>query len=130
MWWRYGLTSRQHDATFVDGAIEVFNNAPYLDPPAPAIRRVELEGQSATNIFDLSQYGMVMRRKGNFEHNGDRMLVIDDETARVIAARMDGTIEVLFENRYTGDGKSGNLQLRSATEIPAEDFARFQASCS
>ena len=47
----------------------------------------------------------------------------------MIGARMSGDIEVLFENIYTGDGRTGPLQLRNATEIAQEDFERFEEGC-
>ncbi len=129
VWWRYGLTSRQHDATFRDGAIEVFNNAPFSYPPQPSIRRLDFETHTASTIFDLTAFDFEMRFKGNFEREGDRLLVVDDESGKVIAARLDGTVEMVFQNGYSDDDWTGTLQLRNATEISADDFANFQARC-
>jgi len=130
VWWRYGLTSRQHDATLIDGAIEVFNNAPFTSPPKPTIRRVFVDRVGFEDIFDLSQWKMIMRQKGNFERRGDRLLTVDDNAGRVIAGKLSGDIEFDFENGYAAPGEEPeNLQLRSAVEISEQNFIRFQAQC-
>jgi len=130
VWWRLGMTSRAHDATFIDGDIEVFNNAPFTAPPAPTIRRLDFDDpRGVEDIFQLDQFGMVMRQKGNFERDGDRLLTVDDDAGRMIAADMDGTLQVVFENGHDNGEDVVNLQLRNATEIAPETFARLQASC-
>lgn len=134
VWWRLGLTSRAHDATFVGNGIEVFHNNPFSVPPAPTIRRLDLDTQTATDIFRLDRFGMVMRQKGNFEHSSPgtpeaRLLVVDDDAGRMIQTRLDGTIEVVFENGHDNGEDVVNLQLRAATEVDPETFERLQASC-
>lgn len=129
VWWRLGLTSRPHDASFVDGAVEVFDNAPFVTPPAPSIRRLDFARHEFETVFDLSRFGFRMRQRGNFERDGDRLLVVDDEAGRMIATRLDGTIEVVFENGHDDGESEINLQLRNATEIAPERFARLQAQC-
>ena len=130
LWWRHGLTSRAHDATFVDGAIEVFDNAPFTNPPAPRIRRLDYQRTGFEEVFDLSSLGFVTRQQGNFEHRGDELLTVDGEAGRAILTRLDGTIEFLFENGHD-DGKDVALiELRNATEIAPDTFARLQEGCS
>ena len=55
IWWRYGLTSAQHDATFVAGHVEVFDNNRVSDPPRPRIARLDLDAHRAETVFDLSR---------------------------------------------------------------------------
>ena len=130
LWWRYGLTSRQHDATFIDGAIEVFNNAPFTSPPRPSIRRLHVGRHDYETVFDLSQWKMVMRQKGNFERHGDQILTVDDEAGRMIAGRISGEVDFAFENGFEDeDDGTRNLQLRNATELSADVFARFETQC-
>lgn len=132
VWWRYGLTSRQHDTTFAeDGSIEVFDNRPFTDPAAPRIARLPVDEHRIETVFDLTRWEMEMRRKGNFERSGERLLTVNDETGQMIAGRLDGTIDVLFENHWGANDEGGptGLQLRNATEIAPDAFARLQASC-
>ena len=66
---------QQHDTSFTsDGTIEVFNNASYLGQPS--IRRLDYDRQDFEEVFDLTAWGMEMRRKGNFEREGDRLLTV------------------------------------------------------
>lgn len=130
VWWRYGLTSRQHDTSFVEGGIEVFDNAPFTDPPRPRILRLDLDENRAETVFDLSQWNMEMPYTGNFERFGERLLTVDDYAGRMIAGRTDGTIDVVFENGFDADGRDwARLLLRNATEISPEDFDRLEAGC-
>ena len=130
VWWRYGLFSGQHDATFVDGQIEVFDNNPVSEPPRPRLLRLDLHAQRAELIFDLSRWNMVMRAKGNFERRGNHLLTVDDAAGRAIAGRLDGTIDFVFENGWrNNDGEIIGLQLLNATEIAPDAFSDFEASC-
>lgn len=130
VWWRYGLTSAQHDATFVDGGIEVFDNEFASMPPAPRIVRLDLEAQAAETVFDLSRWKMEMRVKGNFERNGTELLVVDDDAGRMILGDIpSAAIDVMFENGVAAEGERFNLQLRNATQLDAATFAAFQSSC-
>ncbi|MEM9435436.1 MAG: arylsulfotransferase family protein [Pseudomonadota bacterium] len=125
VWWRYGLASRPHDATFIDGGIEVFNNAPYSLPGRPTIRRLDLETQSFEDIFALSDWNMRMRFRGNFERVGDRLLTSDTMKGRMIAGRTDGTLDMVFENGF----RDRQLWVLNATEISGEQFAEFEGTC-
>lgn len=130
VWWRYGLSSRQHDATFVDGAIEVFDNAPFTNPPRPTIRRLSYEDVSAEVVLDLSRWKVVQRYGGNFERHGDRILTIDKNSGRAIAGRTDGSIDAVFRNGYDADGNPyGTLTLDNATELSPDRFAALEARC-
>jgi hypothetical protein len=131
VWWRYGLTSAQHDASFVEGHVEVFDNNPASEPARPRIARLDLDSQEAETVFDLSRWKMIMRSKGNFERRGQHLLTVDDDAGRVIAGRLDGTIDFLFENGWRApDDEVVRLQLRNATEIEPETFARLEDSCA
>ena len=129
IWWRYGLTSRQHDTTFSDdGGIEVFNNAPFA--LKPTIRRLEVDTQAYSDVFDLTKWRFVMQRKGNFERKGTRLLAVDDDTGQMIAGNLDGSIDVVIRNAVRDkNGRVTPIQLRNATEISPSDFAAFQAEC-
>jgi hypothetical protein len=131
VWWRYGLVSGQHDPTFVEGHIEVFDNNVRSVPPQPRIVRLDLNTQRAETVLDLSRWKMEMRAHGNFERRGDRILTVDDYAGRVIAGGLDGEIDFVFENGWrNSEGQIFNLQLRNATEIDPETFERLQSSCS
>lgn len=130
VWWRLGLTSRAHDASFVEGHVEVFNNASFSQPAAPTIRRLDLDDpQGFTDILQLDRFGMRMRQKGNFERRGAQVLTVDDEAGRMLAVTLDGTLEVVFENGHDNGEDVVALQLRNATEIDADTFARLEAGC-
>lgn len=130
VWSSVGHVSDQHDATFVDGAIEVFNNAPYRLPPRPEITRIDLASGETATVFDLSRWGVEMRRRGNFERRGDRLLVPDADNGRLVAGRLDGTVDFLFENGFDADGGNRtNLLLTAALEIEAGRVAALEAGC-
>ena len=130
LWWRKGLTSRQHDVTFSEsGTIEVFNNAPFT--LTPTLRSLDVERHTFEDYMALSAWNMRMRFKGNFERHGDRVLTVDDDAGRMIAGRTDGRLDVVLENRIAmKNGRHVGLQLRNATEIPAEQFAALEAKCN
>lgn len=131
VWWRYGLVSQQHDASFVEGHVEVFDNNVRSVPPRPRIVRLDLDTQRVRTLFDLSRWKMEMRSHGNFERRGDRLLTVDDFAGRVIAGDLDGSIDFVFENSWRNpEGELLNIQLRNATELDPETFQRLEASCS
>lgn len=129
VWWRYGLTSRQHDSTYVDGAIEIFDNARFTDNIA--IRRLSIDDHDVDTVFELDQWGIDrMGARGNFTRDGDRLLVSDDDAGRMIAGRIDGTMDVVFENGFSADGKPlVRLSLRNAIELDPALVERFEADC-
>lgn len=128
IWWRSGLTSGQHDATFVDGGIEVFDNNISSSPPKPRIARLDLKAQVASTVFNLADWGLVARRGGNFERRGEQLLTVDG--SRLVAGKLDGTIEFFLQNGFrTSDGELVNLPITNATELDAERFTRLQAMC-
>lgn len=130
LWWRYGLSSAQHDATFSDGAIELFDNNPGSDPPQPRLLRLNLAEQRAEELLDLSRWKMEMRVMGNFERHDDRVLTVDTDAGRAIAGRLDGSLDFVLENGWrNADGNVVNLQLMNATELPDEQFQRLERSC-
>jgi hypothetical protein len=131
IWYRYGLTYAQHDATFNSGHIDVFDNNSSSNPPEPKIVRLSIERNEAETLFNLADWGMVMRAKGNFELEGNQLLVTDDDAGRMIYGTLDGDINFVFENAYrTADSESTNLQLRNATEISPELVRQFEAQCA
>jgi hypothetical protein len=128
VWWRYGLFTRQHDASFIEGKIELFDNNP-MSSSGPRILRLDLNEYSGSVVFVLSRWNMVMKSKGNFERHGDRLLTVDDDAGRVIAGKLDGSIDFVFENGFLDGDDVINLQIRNAVEIGPTDFNRFEASC-
>lgn len=130
VWWRYGLSTAQHDAQFVDGAIELFDNNPTSDPPRPRILRLDLHEQRAEEVFDLSRWKLEMRVLGNFEHQGERLTTLDSFAGRFVSGRLDGQVDFLFENGWHDEnGQSVNLQVLNGTEITSQVFQRFESSC-
>ena len=130
VWWRYGLSSWQHDASFVDGTIEVFDNNPTSDPPRPRILRLDLDDNRAEEVFDLSRWKMEMRLLGNFERQGDILSTVDTFAGRFIAGRLDGRVEFLLENGWRDPGGQAiNLQVLNGTEVAPQTFERLQSSC-
>ena len=131
IWWRFGLFFAQHDSTFVDGHIELFDNNTASEPPRPRIVRLDLDEHRTETVFDLSQWNMVARFMGNFERSGNSLLTVDPDAGRVIAGRLDGTIDFVFENGWREpSGEVTNLTLRNVTEIDPQTFMELQASCA
>ena len=131
VWWRHGLFLAQHDSTFVDGHVEIFDNNSASEPPQPLLVRLDLDEHRAETIFDFSQWNMLMRHMGNFERRGTDLLTVDSDVGRVIAGQLDGTIDFVFENGFTGsDGEVINLTLRDATLVDPQTFMELQASCA
>ena len=134
VWWRQGLTSRQHDVTFAldetgRGVVELFNNDPFGG--RPSIRRLALDTYSFEDILHLDQWGMVMPFKGNFVRTGDRVITVDDESGRAILGRLSGAVDMVFHNEYTSpDEEKLRLQLRNATVLSPENVARLDTRCA
>ncbi len=81
-------------------------------------------------VFDLSRWKMVMRNLGNFEHRGERLLTVDSYAGRLIAGRLDGSLDVVFENGWVvPDEAPVRLQVMNATELTPRTFRRLEGSC-
>lgn len=131
IWYRYGLTNAQHDATFNAGFIDVFDNNSSSAPLEPRIVRLDIEKNDKEVLFNLADWGISMQAKGNFELDGNQLLVTDDESGRVIYGKLDGEIDFVFENGFSlGASDETNLQLRNATEISPELVQQFDAQCA
>ncbi|MCB2263584.1 MAG: arylsulfotransferase family protein [Candidatus Thiosymbion ectosymbiont of Robbea hypermnestra] len=128
-WYRYGLTSRQHDATFQRGYIAVFDNNPYANAgPSPRILRLGVEDHGRSVLFDLRTWGVTMPVRGNFELDDERrrLLFSDDDNGRALVGRLSGKPTFLFENRVES-GK--NLVLRNITRVSPKQVAEWNAQC-
>lgn len=129
LWYRYGLSSRQHDATFQRGYISVFNNNPFASSGrSPGVLGLSVSDHTSTTLFDLKQWGLEMPGRGNFEldDNSGFLLVSDDDNGRIIAGDLSGAVHFIFENRI--DGKT-SLQLRNASRISRDQYLRWNLLC-
>jgi len=130
LWYRYGLTSRQHDATFQRGYIAVFDNNPFSNSGrSPRIMRLEINDHSRSVLFDLRKWGAKnMQVKGNFELDDDTHILMfsDDDNGRAVIGDLSGRPMFVFENSV--DQKK-NLELRNITYISPEKFEKWSSHC-
>ncbi|ADM09164.1 hypothetical protein PB2503_05452 [Parvularcula bermudensis HTCC2503] len=129
VWWRYGLTMRQHDPTFTDQGIEVFDNNVGAEPPRPRLVRLDPDHQTAEELFDFSQWDMDMPWAGNFERTGNRLLTVDTK-GRVLSGTMDGQLDFVFENRLKRSDRYQWLTLRDASRLDVETVEQLNAQCT
>ena len=130
LWYRYGLTSSQHDATFQRGYIAVFDNNPFANSePSPRIVKLGVKDRSRSVLFDLRAWGLKMRIHGNFELNDDSNLLVvaDEDNGRAVVGDLSGKPAFIFENRIE-PGK--NLILRNITRVSPRKVAEWSAQCN
>lgn len=130
LWYRYGLTSRQHDATFQRGYISVFDNNPFANSGnSPRIVALNVNDHSRSVLFDLRKWGAKMEVKGNFEFDDDsrRLMFSDDDNGRAVVGDLSGKPIFIFENSFE-PGK--NLQLRNITQVAPEKIEEWSLKCN
>ncbi|WP_133511905.1 arylsulfotransferase family protein [Candidatus Thiosymbion oneisti] len=130
LWYRYGLTSSQHDATFQRGYIAVFDNNPFANSgPNPRIVTLGVKDHSRSVLFDLKTWGVTMRAKGNFEFDDDNNLLVfaDEDNGRVVVGHLSGKPMFIFENRV-GPGK--NLGLINITRLSPRKVEDWNSQCN
>lgn len=129
LWYRYGLVSRQHDATFQRGYISVFDNNPFANSgSSPQIVALHMDDQSRSILFDLKQWGAEMRSKGNHELDDDSHVLAfsDDGNGRAVVGRLSGEPLFVFENSVAS---GQNLELRNITRVPSDRVEEWRSKC-
>lgn len=130
LWYRFGLTSDQHDATFQRGYISVFDNNPITNSgPSPRIVTLGVNTHTRSILFDLKTWGVKMPYRGNFELDEGRNLLAfsDDDNGRAILGELSGKPWFIFENQV-GTGKS--LPLRNMTRVSPQQIEKWSAQCN
>jgi len=130
LWYRYGLTSFQHDATFQRGYIAVFDNNPLASSgPSPRIVTLGVKDHSRSTLFDLITWGVRMPVYGNFEFDDDNDLLVapDYDNGRAIVGHLSGKPVFVFENRF---GSGRNLRLKNITRISSRKVEEWNSQCN
>jgi len=130
LWYRYGLTSFQHDATFQRGYIAVFDNNPLASSgPSPRIVTLGVKDHSRSTLFDLRTWGVRMPVYGNFEFDDDNDLLVapDYDNGRAIVGHPSGKPVFVFENRF---GSGRNLRLKNITRISSRKVEEWNSQCN
>ncbi len=130
LWYRYGLTSLQHDATFQRGYVAVFDNNPFANSgPSPRIVTLGVKDHSRSTLFDLRTWGVAMRQRGNFEFDDDSRLlaVSDNSNGRALVGHLSGKPTFIFENR----AKPGqNLPVSNILQVPSQKVEAWSSRCN
>ena len=129
LWYRYGLTTRQHDATFQRGYISVFDNNPFSNlGNNPQIVSLGVSNHSRSVLFDLRRWGAKMRGRGNFEFDDNSRILMftDDDNGRAVVGKLTGEPIFVFENSVE-PGK--NLTLRNITKVSPEQYRKWSLKC-
>ncbi len=130
LWYRYGLTSYQHDPTFQRGYIAVFDNNPLANSgPSSRIVTLGVRDHTRSTLFDLRIWGISMRIHGNFEFDDDSNLLVvsDDNNGRAVVGYLSGKPIFIFENRVES-GK--NLRLKNITRVSPHQVEEWSARCN
>lgn len=125
LWYRQGLTERQHDPDFFEDGIYVYNNRTFSGHSR--IDFIPFETDNSANsglrtIIDGSLYGWFDPSRGQhsvFARNNSRYhLVVNDRNGRVLLFDSEGRILFEVVNILSGQTDQRNrLQLRAALYI-------------
>ncbi len=137
LWYRQGLTERQHDADYFDDGVYVYNNRPFKDFSRIDYIPFESSGgqnHGLTTIIDGKDYAWFDPSRGQhdvFEHGGQRYnLVVNDRNGRVMLFDEAGEMNFELVNLLGEDPESTErLQVRAAKFITQEQFDALTAEC-
>ncbi|HPF77742.1 MAG TPA: arylsulfotransferase family protein [Alphaproteobacteria bacterium] len=126
LWYRQGLTSRQHSARWNNqGTITVFNNRPDFD--RSDITELSLADHSARALVSGRDYGIYSHRRGDHRYLDDgSVLIVSANQGRLLHILPDGSVGFDFFNVYN-DNKV--LRIQNAEYVTDEEVERFNRSC-
>ncbi len=137
LWYRQGLTERQHDPDVLGDGIYVYNNRTFSDTSRIDYIPFESDGsvdQGRETVIDGARYDWFDPSRGQHSvmmHEGARYhLIVNDRNGRIMLTDADGRL--LFEavNILSGQpSETVRLQVRSAIFLAPETFADLNAGC-
>jgi hypothetical protein len=126
LWYRFGLTSRQHDPDFnFDGTISVFDNRPHNK--YSQISLLAVENHSISVLIDGKHFGWFDKRRGNHQILDDSSILFVDDHGRMIHVDDKGRLIFSFLNSFD---ENRNLELRNMWYLTEADYRRLSKKCS
>jgi hypothetical protein len=100
LWFRQGLTSRQHDGEWNDrGTVTVFDNRMHYD--SSRITELSINAHQATTLLDGANYAMFSAGQGNHSVLPDEsVLVVSTHQGRVLHVDSDGSTRFELFNAF------------------------------
>ncbi len=129
IWYTVGRTSRQHDSTFQNGHIMVFDNNPYTSTGSSLVKFSENNPLNPIERINLKKkYGIHAEWRGNFEYYDDdnTLLVSNDDRGQIIYAKLDGNDKFIFNN---GTDRKKNLITFASLKVEPEFIVNNEKKC-
>ena len=129
IWYTIGRTSRQHDSTFQNGHIMVFDNNPYTSTGSSLVKFSENDPLNPIERINLKKkYGIHAEWRGNFEYYDydNTLLVSNDDRGQIIYAKLDGNDKFIFNN---GTERKRNLITFASLKVEPEFIVKNEKKC-
>lgn len=138
LWYRQGLTERQHDLDYMDDGVYVYNNRPFKDFSRIDYIPFESNGilnQGLKTIIDGEDHNWFDPSRGQhdvFEYEDQRYhLVVNDRGGRVMLFDETGKMRFELVNLLGEDPDSTTrLQIKGAMFVTNEQFNRINRGCA
>jgi hypothetical protein len=137
LWYRQGLTERQHDLDYYDGGIYVYDNGTFRG--YSRIARIEFEDpndgtfgiQTIVDGRNLDWFDRTHGQQQVFTYEGKRHhLFINGQFGRMYLINDQGKIVFALQNHFKTPGETNtSIQLRAALYISESQFERFEKFC-
>jgi hypothetical protein len=137
LWYRQGLTERQHDLDYFDGGIYVYDNGTFRG--YSRIARIEFDDpddgsfgiQTIIDGRKLDWFDATHGQQQVFAHAGKRHhLFINGKFGRMYLINDQGEIVFALQNHFKTPGDTNtSIQLRAALFISESQYERFERSC-
>lgn len=129
IWYSAGRTSRQHDATFQNGHIMVFDNNPYNSTGSSLVKFDERNPLNPIErVYLKKKFGIHAKWRGNFEYfdEDNSLLISSDDTGQIIYTELNASDLFIFNN---GTDENKNLLTLAALKLEPEFIFKNEKKC-
>ena len=125
VWYRFGLTSRQHDPDFnYDGSISIYDNRTYNKYSHISVLDVETNNISV--LVDGERFGWFNKSHGNHQILDDSSILFVDNHGRVLHVDDEGGVIFSFLNSFD---ENRSLELRNVWYLTEAEYRRLSKKC-